>query len=149
MKTVIFAAILTFAVLIASACGERLDSPQAADDPPVQDELPVIYLLASIRYADDPFEMTPITDTAMRQVILETIGASMQYPLSEEERADFIFQNMIRSLFLPPLNFVIEDVTYSFHGINPVLIVSREGEPSGYYHVADHWQGWWELTVDS
>ena len=144
LRTVLFTTILTFAVLIASSCGNRQPvSPQAGGYPLIHDEPPVIYRMASIRYADNPIEMTRVTDAAIRQMILETITDSIQNPMSEEEQSSFIFQDMIRSLFLPPLDFVIDDVRYSFHGINPVLIVYHPGEPPGYYHVSNHWRSWW------
>jgi len=144
VRTALFTAILTFAVLIASACGSRQSvSPQADGDQLIHDELPVIYRMAFFRYADDPIEMMLVTDADIRQAILSAIETSMQNPMSEEEQSNFIFQSMIRSLFLPPLEFVIEGVTYSFHGIDPVLTVFREGEPPGYYHISDHWRGWW------
>ena len=143
MKTVILAVMLAFTVLITSACGGRSALPQADSNLLVDYDLPVIYHLASIVHGDNPRERTQITDNATRQTILEAIEAAMQNPMSEEDQSSFIFQSMIRSLFLPPLEFVIEDVTYSFHGIDSVLIVSQSGD-SQYYHVSGRWWDWWD-----
>ena len=126
MKLIAQLAALIFLVALASACSGQSDTP-------AHNELPAIYLVPGIAGAGE--EPRRITDAALQQAILTAISASMQEPLSEEEVSEFIFRDLIRSLFIPPTEFITDDTSYLFHGVEPVLIVRNEGVVVGHYHV--------------